>query len=224
MPSILHSQRIISHPLFLFSSLHGCEIWRGTIPQCSLSTSLIQLYVRKIKKPLHSFERRALSHLLLDRAVGTPVKPLVHRASSRLSPWWWDREGSAAGVPAEEHERSGTHRSPPEAVWFVFKCFSTLCSLKRCSIFACPQEDVCFGSRNGLINEGIGGDFCSWAQKYFLQEPCFYQIRFLGEWSAFWSDALLYLTEFFPSTIKKGCFESSRRSLHPVQIFVIFQW
>lgn len=57
-------------------------------------------------------------------------------------PLWWDREG----------RRSGLCRLLDLCLSVFF--FPPLCTLKRCSITACPQEGVCFGSRDDLIDEG----------------------------------------------------------------------
>lgn len=81
-------------------------------------------------------------------------------------PLWWDREG----------RRSGLYRLLDLCLSVFFFLLSAL--LKRRSITACPQEGVCFGSRNDLIDEGIGGGsnlgaFTYGLRKHFLQEPFF---------------------------------------------------
>lgn len=119
------------------------------------SSTQFQINIRKIKELLLGFERRALFHPPLDRPAATPAEPTG--ASSLLTsvPLRWDREGSEAqafwrkGTNAPEHSAQSSRGC-------LICVFLALLSLKGCSIIACPQEDVCFGSRIDLIDGGIG--------------------------------------------------------------------
>lgn len=220
---------LLLHPLTspgLVSSLHICEIcsvhwWRGG-----------EETTRGV------------------RGLQTPATPEPTCCYSRQTRWCvqprpicpsvvGQRRFCGPGVPAEEHGGSGTHRSVLyrllDLCLSVF--FPPLCTLKRCSITACPQEDVCFGSRNDLIDEGIGegsslAAFTYGLRKHFLQEPFFLFMSnpvFDRESSAFSTGTVkqsFIISFIFQISsrvpLKRGTVKARSRPLPPALIFLSF--
>lgn len=163
VPSIFCSYCILSHPLVLF---HLCTSVKFALCIDEETTR----GVRGLQTPATSEPTCCYSRQTRWCVQPRPICPSVVGQRRFCGP----------GVPAEEHGGSGTHRSVLyrllDLCLSVF--FPPLCTLKRCSITACPQEDVCFGSRNDLIDEGIGegsslAAFTYGLRKHFLQEHFF---------------------------------------------------